>query len=314
MNLGRRLGDSSSSPYALPSPPSGRGWRRYQEVVTARPGPGRYTIYLKSDPLGLGMRGMGSLGVSAPQIVGSTAPIAAAGAGAAATAAGLGSFAGPIGAGVGALIGIIAGLWAAHNARVSGATTENQALSSAVAAWDQSMRAIFQAANAGQVTAAQASAQVTSVYQNFWASMCPYTKGPGRADTSNCGANCGSGQPNPAGWCAGTEGGHKCDKSCTATCCVGCQDIYPSMLWAQQVLASPTGGTVQVCNVAGASYGYSGRSSYSLTYTPPPAGSVAGVANSLSNVLSGATPGGSTSSTTDLLLLAAAAISLVLLV
>ena len=86
MNLGRRLGDSSSSPYALPSPPSGRGWRRYQEVVTARPGPGRYTIYLKSDPLGLGMRGMGSLGVSAPQIVGSTAPIAAAGAGAAATA------------------------------------------------------------------------------------------------------------------------------------------------------------------------------------------------------------------------------------
>lgn len=185
----------------------------------------------------------------------------------------LGSWAGPIGAGVGILVGIIAGLWAAHDARVKGATAENQAINSAVSTWDQGMKAIFAAANSSDpsqnVSGADAAQQVQALYSQFWGRMAPYMHAPGTADTSGGGVNCGSSTLNPAGACAGEIGGHKCDKSCTATCCVGCQDLYPSMLQAVQALSSPTGGTVQVCTVSGSSYGAQQRSGYTLTYTPP---------------------------------------------
>lgn len=262
----------------------GDGWKRYSEVVTERFGDGKYTILLREKPLE-GLRGLGEAGA---QILGTSAPIAAIGTtiGVSSLAAGtaLGSFAGPIGAGVGALVGIIAGLWSAHAARAKGAQTENVAINSALQAFDGSLQAVFQAANSGSVTGAQAAQVCQQILQQFWQGMAPFTTGPGRADASNLGANCGT--VNPASPCSGMLNGHKCNSSCTATCCVGCQDLVPTIASAISALSSPTGGTMTACNVAGSSYGASGRGSYTLTYTPPQVSSVAGAAASLTSDLS----------------------------
>jgi hypothetical protein len=229
-------------------------------------------------------RGLRGLGVSAPQVLSTAAPAAVKAGSAIAAAAGIGGTVVPIiGAGIGALVGIIAGLWAAHAARAKGAQTENAAVNSAVQAFDASLRAVFAAANAGQITGAQAAQACQQIMQSYWAGMAPYQSGPGRADASRGGSNCGTGL-NPGGPCIGMPGGPPCNKSCTAGCCVGCQDLYPTILQALAVFNSPTGGTITACNVSGSSYGANTRGSYNLTYTPPPAASVAGVSNALSSL------------------------------
>lgn len=243
--------------------------------------------------------GLSGLGVDTARIVGATAPIAGKG-----TAAILTSLAVPgaglIAAGVTVLVGVIAGLWAAHNARVKGARAENEAINSAVQTWDAGMRAIFDAANssdpAKNVPGPVAAQQVQQLWSTFWAQMSPYMHSPGTSDTSGGGVHCGDGTLNPGGPCTGTPGGHKCDRSCTATCCVGCQDLYPSMLQALNVLNSPTGGTVQVCTVYGSGYGAQQRGGYTLTYTPPTLPSIASTAvsdvgSAISNLFGGSTPG-----------------------
>lgn len=227
-----------------------------------------------SAPIRMPWRGLGA--ISAPKILGSTASVAAAGAGLAATAAGLGAAAGPIGAGVGALVGIIAGLWSAHDARVAGATNENSAVSSAVQAFDAAMQAIFQYANSGQVTAAQAAQQVQSVYQTYWQEIAPYQTGPGTGDASHGGLNC----PQLA---AAQAKSNQCNSSCTVGCCVGCMDLYPGVQNALAVFANPSGGVASFPTVFGGPFGYAGRPGYSLTYTPPPAGSAAGVASAVTS-------------------------------
>lgn len=211
-----------------------------------------------------------------------------------------------IGAGVVILGSLIAGLWAKHEARIKGATQENQAINSAVQTFDAGIKAIFAAANSSDpsqnVSGSQAAQQVQQLLEQFFAQMAPYTHAPGAADASNGGANCGSGTLNPAGPCMGTPGGHMCDKTCTATCCVGCQDLYPTMLQAVAVLNNPAGGSVQVCTVYGSKYGANLRSGYTLTYTPP---KVTGAASLLSDL----TGGGSSSGSPNWLLLGAAALA-----
>jgi hypothetical protein len=257
-----------------------------------------------------------NLGADPAKIVGASAPIAATAvtaaisASAASSGAAIGAWAGPIGAGVGVLIGVIAGLWAAHEARVKGAKAENQAINSAVQTFDASIKAIFDAANspdpAKTVPGPQAAQQVMAVYQQFWAQMVPFTRAPGAADASGGGANCGDQQLNPAGPCAGTPHGHKCDKSCTASCCVGCQDLYPTMLQAVAVLNNPKGGTVQVCTVAGSKYGANQRAGYTLTYTPPTIASAAsGLLSDLFGGGSGAAGASGSGGNSTLLLIAA---------
>jgi len=89
--------------------------------VIARQGGGRYTILLREDPFALsGLRGLGSTPIG-PTVVGASAPIAAAAVTlpSVSSALGLGAAAGPIGAGIGVLVGVIAGLWAAHDARAN---------------------------------------------------------------------------------------------------------------------------------------------------------------------------------------------------
>ena len=193
----------------------------------------------------------------------------------------LGAWAGPIGAGVGAVVGIIAGLWSAHNARVKGAKTENAVVGSAVQVFDGAMKAIFAAANAGQISGAQAAQTCQQFLQQYWAQLAQVKGMPGTADASGGGANCGTWPGGNVCGMVGVPGAPngKCGKSCTAGCCVGCLDITPSILQAVAAFSNPAGGTINVCTVYGSSYGLTQRSQYSLTYTPPPAAAV--VSNSV---------------------------------
>lgn len=241
--------------------------------------------------------------VNAPGLLTASAPIVSAVAApaistaATGVATGAGSIAGPVGAGIALLIGVIAGLWSAHNARVAGAKAENQAINSAVQTWDAGMRAIFAAANSSDftqnVSGPQAANQVEQLFSTFWQMMSPYMHAPGTADASGGGSNCGNGQIMPGDPCSGTPGGHPCGKSCTATCCVGCADLYPSMLQAVQVLNSPTGGSVKVCTVYGSSYGAQQRAGYTLTFTPPTLSASALIPTGLTSTLSSLFGGGS---------------------
>jgi hypothetical protein len=268
----------------------------YDEQVIARNGNGRYTIRLRKLS---GLRGLGGLGISpgnsvgpwtviGPAVVtgnGSTAASAVASAGEGASA-GL-ALGGPIGAGIGAIAGAIAGIWASHAARAKGATTENAVVASAVTAFDASLQAVFTAANSGQITGTQAAGLCTTILQSYWQGMAPYQVGPGRADASHGGTACGT--LNPAGPCIGMINGPKCNSACTAGCCVGCQDLYPTILAAINLFNSASGGTMTACEVYGSGYGYSGRPSYTLTYTPPAPTTVAGASNAVSNVAAVAT-------------------------
>ena len=252
---------------------SGPMWSQYQERVIGRHGGGRYTILLRPDPL---MHGLGSAAVQAiSSAAGIGTKIATPSIISATGVSGLaaGALTAGIGAGVAVLVGVLASLWSAHEARIKGATQENQAINSAVQTFDAGLKAIFAAANSsnpGQyITGAQAAQYTQQLLQQFFAQMAPFTHAPGAADASGGGASCGNGTLNPGGACTGTPGGHMCNAQCTATCCVGCQDLYPTVLQAQQVFASPTGGTITACTVYSSKYGAAQRGSYSLTYKPP---------------------------------------------
>lgn len=265
-------------------PLSQMGWKIPQRRLSQ-------TVRAPQTPINsLGWRDLAGLGVSAPAAVASLAPVAATGTSIAAAGA-AGSWAGPIGAGVGILVGLIAGLWAAHDARVKGAKTENAVMNSAVQAFDASLQAIFAAANSGQVTGAQAASECQSVLATYWSEMRPYQSGPGAADASNGGSGCAS-----VTVCnQQTAPGLPCNKSCTAGCCVGCDVLTPTINQAIAIFQAG-GGTLSVCPVYGSSYGGSDRASYTLTYAPPAPTATSTVTNAISSVLSPTVAGSSSSS------------------
>jgi hypothetical protein len=267
-----------------------QGWAqpRRRARMTQMAGVPRYPLYLQGWLGDANVPQLVSVGAGIASKFATPGIVAATGAtGAAAGALTLG-----IGLGVAVLVSVIASLWAAHEKRIAGATQENHAINSAVQTFDAGLKAIFTAANSSDpsqnVTGAQAAQQVQALFAEFFARMAPYTHAPGAADASGGGANCGNGL-NPAGPCQGTPGGHLCNKDCTATCCVGCQDIYPTMLQAVAVLNNPNGGTVTACTVYGSKYGAVQRSGYSLTYTPPK------ISGSISSIASALTGGGGAS-------------------
>ncbi len=191
---------------------------------------------------------------------------------------------GPIGAAIGAVAGAIAGLWASHAARTVGAKNENTAVNSAIVAFDGSLQAIFGAANSTevstQITASEAITLLGQTLESYWQGMAQFMTGPGAADKSNGGTKCSSvmvcnQQSSP---------GLKCDSSCTAGCCVGCDVVTPTINQAIAIFQAG-GGTLQVCEVYGSGYGATTRPSYSLTYTPPAAAAAATAAGTT------ATPG-----------------------
>jgi hypothetical protein len=178
--------------------------------------------------------------------------------------------AGAITAGIGAAVAIVAGLimgaWARHKARAAGAKNENAAVNSALKAFDESIRAVFDAANssdpAKHISAVDAGNFCQQIYQQWWANMAPYQSAPGTSDRSHGGADC----PSIA---AAEAHSQQCNKSCTAGCCVGCIDIYPTIQDAIALFSSGKGGSITVRKVYGSKYGANAREAYTLTFTPP---------------------------------------------
>jgi hypothetical protein len=172
--------------------------------------------------------------------------------------------AGPIGAGIGAVAGAIAGIWASHAARAQGAKSENQALNSAVIAFDASLKNVFGAVNAKQITAAEAIPLLQGILGYYWQGMAKYMVGPGRNDGSAGGTKCTSvvvcnQQSAP---------GLACNSGCTAGCCVGCDVFTPTINQAINIMQQ-MGGTLTVCPVYGnTKYGAVSRPAYTLTYAP----------------------------------------------
>jgi len=206
-----------------------------------------------------------------------------------ATASAIGAWAGPVGAAAGAIVGVIAGLFAASAARAKGAKEENQAINEYLPAWDQALQTIFQEANAGTITAAEAISALQTLMPQWWQAAAQFKGLPGVADASDGGAKCGSYNPQTSTPCT-PSGGPGCTKSCTAFCCIGCYDLWPTVQYAQYLFSIPAaqiwaaGGVgLNVCTVYSSKYGASQRSSYTLTWNPPKtAATVAGVANAVS--------------------------------
>lgn len=261
-------------------------WKRYEEIVTKRYRNGHYEIALRESGAGSGIRPLGAITpqegglLSTATAVGTTIGVSSLAAGTA-----LGSFAGPIGAGVGALVGVIAGLFAASAARAKGATEENQAINEYLPSWDSAMQAIFAAANNGTATPAECISAVQQTMSAWWQAAAQFHGLPGVADASGGGANCGTYTPGVTTACSPT-GGPGCGKSCTAFCCVGCNDLMPSAQYAIYLFQKPGGGSLNVCTVYSSKYGASQRSSYTLTYTPPAPSTVAGATAAASSGIS----------------------------
>jgi hypothetical protein len=303
------------------------GWERYQEKVIANPSKGNFTILLRKDPMlgGYGSPKLGANCVWAPNTplhslgathlraqlrratLGQEGPQAVAAGGSLVAASvptilpllttltpTLTAAIPLIGAGIAVLTAVIAGLWAAHDKRVAGAKAENQAINSAVSTFDQALQAVFAAANSSDatqnITAAQAQQVLPGILQTFWQKMSQYTSAPGTADASHGGTSCGT-VPTTGNPCSGMIGGHACNDSCTATCCVGCQDLVPTIAAAMQVFQNG-GGTFTACTVYSSKYGVTQRPGYSLTYTPPTVTASATASGVASQVETAATAAG----------------------
>lgn len=169
-----------------------------------------------------------------------------AGAGIAASAVGLGAGlqAGTIGlagaiplvGGIAAGVIAIAGIFiSGHNKRVAGAKNENDALGKLMPQFRDAVEGTLQQANAGQLSPQDAVNQLEQIRQSFWSAMSQFQSGPGQA-THPC-------TPVPGGACdvGNGYGNTKCDKSCTASCCIGCGIVEPVICNAKNVIAAGGG-------------------------------------------------------------------------
>jgi len=196
------------------------------------------------------------------------APIAGKVATGAASSAGWGAAAGPIGVAVAVGIGLIAGLMAAHALRAKQAKDENSAVNIGVNGFDADLKSIQQALASGQVDVATAIQGAQVALQNFWQLVGAHIQ-PGR---NGCSSGSACPASAPANYCSGSIG---------AACCVGCGDLNPSVLGPNGVIAAiqgtstaPEGPNVaHILKVFSSKYGANQRNAYTLTFTPPAAGS-----------------------------------------
>lgn len=175
---------------------------------------------------------------------------------------------GPIGlgitAGVGGLSSVL-GLFTQHSARYRGAKNENDGVGVAVGVFDQDMQGIFSALNSGSITEQQALTYLEATRQAFWQYMSQFQGQPGVF--SRPATITKAGGPVGHGAC---DAGPACDKTCTAGCCVGYNDVEGSIANAKWAI-SAGGGTFSVCEVfpSPGIYAFPGRKGYTLTYTKP---------------------------------------------
>jgi gas vesicle protein len=180
------------------------------------------------------------LGIAASQVVGASAPVAAAGAtigAGAAASAGLiaGSVVPIIGSAVGAIIGIVAGLLAAHAQRAAAAKNENAAADSASETFDQIIQQLMQAYNSGQASVADCMSALQQTQATMLQTLQSKVGPPGTAWTKN---------PPTGG--AGTP----CNSGCTVGCCVYYNDLMPGIVMFSQALSALGGPLASAQQVA----------------------------------------------------------------
>lgn len=200
-------------------------------------------------------------GVTAGATYGITTALTAAGV----TAGGvIGTVVPVVGTIIGALIG---GLLSGHFAREKGAKNENAALAQVLPAIITDFKSVFDAANAGKISATDAISAIQTIQQNYWQAMQPYESGPGQGGGPG---KCGTGHPVTHDEQSQGYNTH-CGTGCTAGCCVGCNFVN---VWAGQAIGifSQGGGTLSVKAIGTNKYGFPGTPAWSATYTPPPAG------------------------------------------
>lgn len=188
---------------------------------------------------------------------------------------------------VGVVIGVfIASLLAAHAARVAGAKSENAALNQLVPAVQNSFTKIADAYSSGQIDATGAAQAAAAVRDDFWSTMARFENNPGQAGGPGTCRNTGS-QAGPAGPMTHTV---PCDKSHTASTCVGCiwVDNYADQL--SQLIQQGKTGTFQLQgSIPGNKYGFSGAPALSVTLQTPSA--VPGLPAGASGILSASVMG-----------------------
>lgn len=151
-------------------------------------------------------------------------------------------------------------LLGAHTARLQGATNENAALVQVVPAFDQDLQEI----NAAYLSGTADASECIAALQKVDAAIYTYIKGK-------------VGAPGTA-WSDTNGMAGKCDKTCTAGCCVYFGDLGPALSDSSVALGGPkirgwglgdprlSGTTVQVPTVYGSKYGGVNRAGYTLQW------------------------------------------------
>lgn len=152
--------------------------------------------------------------------------------------------------------------------RARQATNENTALQQVIQAYDQSLTAVNQAYNAGQIDAQGVLAEMADLWQWYWQTITPQIQ-PNRngcASGSNC-PNAATPDGTPHGYCTGNIG---------ASCCVGCGPIRLGLTDIEKLMQSGGNGVTTVPEIIGNHYGVQTRAAYQLNWGTP-GGSVVSV-------------------------------------
>jgi hypothetical protein len=228
----------------------------------------------------LGSSSVDSLITKAPSIAASTGTSIAVSTGAIAAGSAL-SIALPV---IGIVLGAVLGsLFAAHEARVKGATTENEVLNSLIPTVTSALQSIFSSLNSGDATPAQAIAALQALQQQYWQEVAGVETGAGQGGgPQKCTTKSGAGLhitgtasvQDPPGSSYSGYGPVSMDSSCTASCAVGCMWIA-SWCNVGAALINAGGGTVTFDGVVGNKYGLTNYPDVTISYTPPAASSAA---------------------------------------
>jgi hypothetical protein len=221
-----------------------------------------------------------SLLIKAPSIAASTGTAAAVSAGTIAAGSAL-SIAVPV---VGLVLSAVIGsLFAAHAARVAGAKQENTVLNSLIPTVQQAIATVFDQLNSGAATPSEAIDGLNQIESSYWSAVSQVEHAPGQAgNESQCVTVAGAGLhitgtpsvQNPPGSSFSGYGPAHFDKSCTASCGVGCMWVA-SWVNVGIKLIQAGGGQVTFDGVVGNTYGLQNYPPLSITYTPPAPGSIA---------------------------------------
>jgi hypothetical protein len=152
-----------------------------------------------------------------------------------------------------------------HTARLKNAQSENQAIPAVIQAFDADLTEIYQAYTGGHASASQCIAALRDVDANIYAYLSQLGK---------------SGKPGIA-WSDVNGMAGKCDKTCTASCCIYFGDLGPALSDSSVALGGQkirgwgkgdprlSGTTVKVPAVFASKYGGTNRAGYTLNWIAP---------------------------------------------